>query len=44
MLVAPYNCFIMRRPLFIDYCERLYKVLNDIYEKRIDDIRARDNY
>ena len=44
LLVAPYNCFIMKRHLFNDYCERIYRVLNDIYQKRVQDICSRDNY
>ena len=44
MLPAPYNCVIMRKELFNDWCERLFAVLLDIYSKRKDDIDKRDTY
>lgn len=34
----------MKRSLLDDWCDRMFRVLNDIYEKRVDDIEARDNY
>lgn len=44
MLFAPCNLVVMKRSLLDDWCDRMFRVLNDIYEKRIDDIKTRDNY
>lgn len=44
MLYAPFNCFIMKRELFEDYRDRLFRDLADIWQKRKDDILQRDNY
>lgn len=43
-LVAPYNCFVMRKDIFEDWANRLFPVLEDFYRKRKDDIDKRDNY
>ena len=44
MLFAPCNLVVVKRSLLDDWCDRMFRVLNDIYEKRIDDIKTRDNY
>lgn len=38
MLVAPCNCFVMKKDIFLDYTSRLFRVLEDIWQKRKDDI------
>ena len=43
-LVAPYNCFVMRKDIFVDWCDRLFSVLDDFYKKHKSDIDKRDNY
>ena len=43
-LVAPYNCFVMRKDIFIDWADRLFPVLEDFYRKHKEDIDKRDNY
>lgn len=43
-LVAPYNTFIMRREIFLDWSKRLFPVLDDFYRKHKADIDGRDNY
>lgn len=43
-MVAPYNCFVMRKDIFEDWADRLFPVLEDFYRKHKDDIDGRDNY
>lgn len=44
VLVAPCNCFIMKREMFLDFTDRMFRDLGDIYQKRREDILKRDNY
>lgn len=44
LLPAPYNCVVMRKELFKDWCNRMFAVLLDIYKKRKEDIETRDTY
>lgn len=44
LLPAPYNCVVMRKELFKDWCNRMFAVLLDIYNKRKADIQTRDKY
>lgn len=44
VLVAPYNCFVMKLDIFNDFCDRLFPILLDLYEKRKNSIDARDKY
>lgn len=43
-LPAPYNCVVMKRELFNDWCGRMFPVLLDLYGKLKDDISTRDDY
>lgn len=43
-LPAPYNCVVMKRGIFNDWCDRLFAILTDYYDKVKDDLATRDNY
>lgn len=43
-LVAPFNCFVMRKDIFEDWANRIFPVLDDFYMKNKDKIDGRDNY
>ena len=43
-LVAPYNLLVMKKPLFNEWCERLFPVLDDIWRKHRVEYSKRDNY
>ena len=34
----------MRREVFDDYCQTMFSILLEIWDKRKDDIAKRDNY